>query len=113
LNPVLPALLARSANRIVDRADKTTTDAEIVQRDWLLVDVDRIRPGGISSTDEELACAHEVLSKAVAFLRKQGWPEPITAMSGNGYYALCSGLLRDRRQHSEVGSRRGRDPLPG
>ncbi len=85
LNPVNPALLA---NRIVTKTEKTTSDVEVKRRSWLLLDVDPNRPSGISSTDEELASARDVLERVTAFLAEPGWPEPATAMSGNGYYAL-------------------------
>ncbi|HRF64181.1 MAG TPA: hypothetical protein PK708_15055, partial [Candidatus Competibacter sp.] len=50
LNPVDPALLARSANRLDPRAKHTTNDAEIIARYWLLLDFDPVRPAGISSS---------------------------------------------------------------
>ncbi len=53
LNPVDAALLARAKNHTVTYAKHTTGDAHIVRRSWILVDLDPIRPAGISSTDEE------------------------------------------------------------
>ena len=44
LNPVEPALLARAANRIRPRARSTTADAQVVERRWLPVDIDPVRP---------------------------------------------------------------------
>jgi ABC-type oligopeptide transport system ATPase subunit len=88
LNPVLPALLARANNRTNERAENTTADAEIQKRCWLLLDIDPVRPSGISSTEDERKAAREVLDRVVGFLNGSGWPRPITAMSGNGYYAL-------------------------
>jgi len=88
LNPVNPALLARASNRIAERAEHTTSDQDVLHRDWLFVDIDPIRPSGISSTDSESAAAFEVLNSVVGFLTSQSWPAPLTAKSGNGYYAL-------------------------
>ena len=88
LNPVNRALLARAANRIVEKADKTTADADVVARSWLLLDIDAERPSGISSTDAELEDAREVLEAVTSCLNERGWPAPIKVMSGNGYYAL-------------------------
>lgn len=48
LNPVAPALLARAANRIKPRARETTQDKDILRRRWLLIDVDPIRPTGVT-----------------------------------------------------------------
>jgi hypothetical protein len=62
LNPVNPALLARRANRVklrLSRKDATTADADILCRRWLPVDLDPVRPSGVSSTDEEHQAAIE------------------------------------------------------
>lgn len=55
LNPVNPALLARANNHTNPYAKGTTSDAadNIIQRRWLLIDCDPVRPSDISSTDEE------------------------------------------------------------
>ena len=60
LNPVNAALLARRANRL-DYAEKnaTTNDQHILQRRWLLLDVDAQRPSGISASDSEKEAAHK------------------------------------------------------
>ena len=81
-------LLARSHNRLTVHAKATTTDADIVRRVWFLVDVDAGRPKGIAATDEELAAALARRDDVVAFLRGQGWPDPLLTMSGNGGHAL-------------------------
>jgi putative DNA primase/helicase len=88
LNPVDPALLSRAANRIAPRATNTTSDADVVVRRFLFLDIDSIRPAGISATDEELEGARELLVNLTSGLALQGWPEPVTCLSGNGYYAL-------------------------
>ncbi len=87
-NPVNPALLARAANRIVERAETTTSDQDITCRRWLLIDVDPTRPSGISSTDEELSAARSVAAEVSDHVRGEGWPEPVVVLSGNGYYLL-------------------------
>ena len=88
LNPVNPALLARARNRVEERATTTTSDADIAQRRWLFIDIDAIRPSGISSTDEELAEARVVCYRIRDQLSAMSWPRPAIAMSGNGYYLL-------------------------
>ena len=56
LNPVDPALLARSHNRLmVARRGETSSDSNIQRRRWLLVDCDPERPSGVSATDAEKA----------------------------------------------------------
>lgn len=86
MNPTLPDLLARANNRTADYAKNTTGNAHIARRDWLLIDIDPVRPAGISATDEELASARAVMTAVRDGLRAEGWPEPIITMSGNGYH---------------------------
>jgi hypothetical protein len=83
LNPLAPALLARVANRIKPAQRNTTADPDIIERRWLLVDIDPKRPAGISSTDAEREAAHEMARAIVLHLRDSaGWPMPLTFMSG-------------------------------
>ena len=88
LNPVDPALLARANNRVNERVQNTTSDHHVLRRTWLFLDIDPDRPSGISSTDEELSKARAVADEVAAYLNSQSWPDPIVAMSGNGYYVL-------------------------
>ncbi len=84
-NPVNPVLLARTANRMKPaKKDATSSDKDILQRRWLLIDCDAIRPSGISATDEEHDAA---LYKAIEIkdgLKSIGWPNPVFLDSGNG-----------------------------
>lgn len=91
LNTVNSDLLARRANRIKTRLgkkDQTTADSDIIRRTWFPIDIDPIRPSGVSSSDDE----HEnALAKAETireYLTDLGWPEPISADSGNGAHLL-------------------------
>jgi hypothetical protein len=88
LNPVDPQLLGRYSNRVQDYADATTTDAQIIRRRWLLIDVDPVRPAKTSSTDAQLEAARVKANSIHTWLKKQGWPAPVVGMSGNGYHLL-------------------------
>lgn len=89
LNPVNPALLARSHNKFTEAKDgQTTADKDILCRRWLLVDADPKRPAGISASDEEKAHAHARARAVYTHLKDAGWPEPIAADSGNGFHLL-------------------------
>lgn len=88
LNQINPSLLARAVNKIVERADATTADGDVLRRRWLFLDLDAARPSGISSTDEELAQVQRSADEIAAFLRSRGWPEAIFVASGNGAYLL-------------------------
>ena len=92
LNEVDPALLSRRANRVkmnLGRKDPTTSDTDVLRRRWLPIDLDPVRPSGVSSTDEEHLAALVRAAEIAAFLgREQGWPTPIMADSGNGAHLL-------------------------
>lgn len=84
INPPIPVLLSRAANRIEEWSDTTTSDTDVVHRAWLLVDCDPKRPSGISSTDDELRAAQQRAADITEWMMQQGMCEPIVAMSGNG-----------------------------
>jgi len=88
VNPPLPDLLARAANRIEPRPKQTTSDHEITRRRWLFIDIDPARPAGIAATDAEVATARALAADVEDLLRDRGWPYPIHAESGNGAYLL-------------------------
>lgn len=54
----------------------------------MFIDVDPDRASGISSSEPEREAALSVLNNCTSYLAEQTWPAPITALSGNGYYAL-------------------------
>lgn len=64
LNSVNPALLARANKHAKEYAQATTTDRDIVRRAWLLIDIDPVRPAGVSSSDLEKEAAR-VKARAV------------------------------------------------
>jgi len=88
INEVEPALLARAANRMKQRARHTTADPDIRRRRLLLVDADAIRPAGISATDEQHQDALGRAARVRDCLTRQGWPLPVYADSGNGGHLL-------------------------
>ncbi len=88
MNRIKPDLLARAANRITERADKTTQDADIIRRRWFLIDLDPKRSAGISASDAELEAAKRKADAVREFLAAAGWPAPTVAESGNGVHLL-------------------------
>ena len=73
------------------RGAKGASDTDIKQRDWLFLDFDPIREGGvkdIAATDEEMEKSHLVAVACYRYLKNLGFPEPIICKSGNGWHAL-------------------------
>lgn len=90
INPVNPALLARAPKNKVRRAGSgdTTSDRDVASRRSLLVDIDPVRPTGISSTEAEHDAALELADRIRRELIDLGWPTPIFADSGNGAHLI-------------------------
>ena len=97
INPVTPGQLAVCANNYKMAVSKggLTTDEQITHRHILPLDIDPARRDGtitlnnkISTTNEEKARAYTVAREIVSNLTELGWPLPIIADSGNGYYVL-------------------------
>lgn len=66
----------------------TTSDKDITDYEWLLVDVDPKRKSGVSSTDAELKNAEAISDRVAEFLENMGFYDPIRAKSGNGCHLL-------------------------
>ena len=91
LNKVNPALFSRRANRIkmrLGKKDSSTGDADILRRRWLPIDIDPLRPSGVSSTDEEHTLALNKADEIARWITGLGFPDPIRADSGNGAHLL-------------------------
>ncbi len=88
LNALDPQLLGRYANRVEAYAQATASDANVARRNWLLIDLDPVRPKDTSATAEQLEAA-KVTGRAIyAWVQARGWPKPIVAESGNGLHFL-------------------------
>ncbi len=88
INPVEPALIARAANRLVDFARDTTADSHVTRRVWFAIDIDAVRPVGISASDDEHVEAVDRAYSIRAHLVSSGWPAPFIMTSGNGAWLL-------------------------
>ena len=80
------------ANRVkmnLGRKDPTSSDTDMLRRRWFPVDLDPVRPSGVSSTNEEHQAAIVRAAEIAAYLgRERGWPTPILADLGNGAHLL-------------------------
>jgi len=67
-------------------AEESTSDKDIEQRQWILIDFDPTRPTGTNSSDAEQEHAWQLVMKVGVYLRDQGFRQPVVVMSGNGYH---------------------------
>ena len=88
MNQLDPALLAGSPNCVKSPARKTTTDADITRRRWLLLDLDHARPTNTSATDAQSNATFELAQTIFLAMKARGWPSPVAALSGNGVHLL-------------------------
>ena len=89
LNKINSACYSRQQKDIfVKNCKITTSDNDIDEYEWLLLDFDPKRPSGISSSQDQLEYAHQSALKVYAYLKEYGFPEPIVSLSGNGYHLL-------------------------
>jgi hypothetical protein len=88
----LPQPIAMPVTNRIGPARTCATDADVLKRHWILIDVDPTRPANVSATDTERAEAWRVLSSVQATMTASGWADPIVASSGNGWH-LCYPVL--------------------
>jgi hypothetical protein len=61
-------------------------DADMARVTRIPFDIDPARPANMPATDDEVACALVTAKALWAFMHANDWPEPLRAMSGNGYH---------------------------
>jgi hypothetical protein len=89
--PVCADLSARMAQDKWVITKTRATDRDVAMRRAIYVDVDALRPKGISSTDSELSAAWEVANEIRQYLAERIGGAPIGfGCSGNGYFLLVA-----------------------
>lgn len=102
LNSINDACYSRSQMDKIVFSKTTTTDANIINREWLFIDIDAKRPSDVSSNEAELKNAIELARKIFKYLRNFGFYEPIVCMSGNGAYLLYKIDLENTQENTEL-----------
>lgn len=79
-------------NRIVRKPKNTTSDSEIIGRDFVFLDLDAKKISGVNATNEEVEKTKIKAKEVYKFLKENGFYEPIVAFSGNGvhFYLRCA-----------------------
>lgn len=90
LNEVNASLFSRIQSETFVAGANSTGDHEVDGYRWLFIDLDPVRPTGISSTDEELKEAFDLAGRVANYLQGIGFEQPVKAMSGNGAHLLYS-----------------------
>jgi hypothetical protein len=87
LNPCYEGLLGRADHKIKANINRTQ-DADITIINNILIDIDPVRPNGISSSDAEHDQALNIGKGIMSDLITAGWPEPFLGDSGNGVHLI-------------------------
>ena len=93
INSINPDCYGRpQRDRIMPRVKNTTTDGEIISREWVFLDLDSKRASGVNATEEQLSNAKKKANEVYKFLKDNGFYEPIVICSGSGVhlYLRCA-----------------------
>ena len=93
LNSITPECYGRDQrDKIVLKPKNTTSDKEIIGRDWVLIDVDCNRVAGVNATAKEAEYAYAKAAQVENFLLAQGFNPPVKVFSGSGIhlYLRCA-----------------------
>lgn len=102
LNVIDPDCYSREQHDKFMQSKTTTSDADILSYQWLLIDLDPKRKTGISSTDEEVSEALKRGEHIARYLRERNFPAPIMALSGNGIHLLYSVNLANTQDNARL-----------
>ena len=99
LNQIDDSCYSREQHDCFRQCKVTTSDADIVAYNWMLVDLDPVRRTGISSTAAELTEAYCRGLKIAEYLRELGFSAPVMACSGNGIHLLYQVNLANNKDN--------------
>lgn len=103
LNKVNEACASRTqSNHIIPNPKVTTSDNDIITREWVLIDLDPKRPADTNATDEEKIKAQSVVNRIYGFLQNVGFSNPIVADSSNGYHLLYKVMMNNNPEKNEL-----------
>lgn len=88
LNKINEACYARKQRNTFIFGEKATQEKDIDSYEWMMIDLDPVRPSGTSSSEEELEKAKALANDIYKYLQSVGFEKPITALSGNGVHLL-------------------------
>lgn len=88
--------------RMIENPKNTTTDADILGRNFILLDFDPKRPAGVGSTDDQFKESKIVAKSVYNFLLEQGFYEPIVCKSGNGTHLLIPVHLANTPENTKL-----------
>ena len=102
INVLKPDLIARRANKSVEYAKITTSDSDIILRQFIPIDLDPKRSAGVPSTDDQHKAAIAKAWTIYVWILDHKGPEPIVCDSGNGAHLLFPDNLPNDEESKEM-----------
>lgn len=103
LNAINHACYSREQHdKIVTKVKATTSDNDIVGRDWCLIDIDVEKPSDTNSTNEEKELAKPIVNDVYKFLRDQGFGKMIICDSANGFHILVKQAMASNNENTSI-----------
>ena len=103
INSINPDCYGRpQKDKILPRVKNTTTDGEIVGRDFVLLDLDSRRATGVNATDEQLTHAKKKANEVYKFLKDNGFYPPIVICSGSGVHLYLKCALLPTEENNKM-----------
>jgi hypothetical protein len=92
LNPLRPERFVNQAPRVQKASHgQLAHDRDVIERRWLLVDIDPVKPTAHKDDSATAAEKTKTLEVAIAvreYLAGEGWARPVLCDSGNGHHLL-------------------------
>ena len=103
LNRINPDCYGRpQRDKIMLKARNTTTDAEIIARELVLLDLDSRRATGVNATEEQLGYAKKKANEVYKFLRDNGFYAPVVVSSGSGVHLYLKCALLPTEENNKL-----------
>lgn len=103
INAVNPDCYGRpQRDKIMLRVKNTTTDGDIIGRDYVLLDLDSKRASGVNATEEQLNAAKKKANEVYRFLKDNGFYTPIVACSGSGVHIYLRCAMRPTDENNKI-----------
>ena len=103
INKINPACYSRAQrDKIMESTKSTTSDGDIERRRWIMIDLDPDRPSDTNASDDEKALADIKMHEVAKFLKREGFPTPVVADSGNGYHLYYRVDLPNTKEIAEL-----------
>ena len=103
INSLLPDCSGKAQrDKIIIKARNSTSDSEILKRDFVLVDLDSRRVSGVNATDEQLNWAKKKANDVYKFLRDSGFYDSIVVCSGSGVHLYLKCALLNNEENTKL-----------